>query len=413
MCTVRVLVWKSSGRLADGRVIIYFVESPGLGRASVPDRRPLAAPAAGAPSPDTARGPDLQSPGLRWDALTGEWVVIAAQRQDRTFLPPTQECPLCPSRPGRLTEIPAADYDVVVFENRFPSLRGAVPTPDPRTPGPPTPGPPTLDPRTLAPQAPGPQARVGPLETGGVAGRPAIGRCEVVCFTADHNASFAQLSPRRVRTVLEAWADRTTVLQAAPGIEQVYCFENRGEEIGVTLHHPHGQIYGFPFVTPRTARALGQAQAYAAARRGNLFDDMVAGEVAAGTRIVARNEHWTAFVPAAARWPFEILLFPARRVPALPELDEAARVAFCDIYLDLLRRFDALFGLPLPYIAAWHQAPAGDAFAHREFGLHLQLISIRRAPGKLKYLAGTESGMGVWINDILPEEAANSLREAG
>ncbi|HCU95517.1 MAG TPA: galactose-1-phosphate uridylyltransferase, partial [Actinobacteria bacterium] len=261
--------------------------------------------------------------------------------------------------------------------------------------------------------APSPQAQVGPLETGGVAGRPAIGRCEVVCFTADHNASFAQLSPRRVRTVLEAWADRTTVLQAAPGIEQVYCFENRGEEIGVTLHHPHGQIYGFPFVTPRTARALGQAQAYAAARRGNLFDDMVAGEVAAGTRIVARNEHWTAFVPAAARWPFEILLFPARRVPALPELDEAARVAFCDIYLDLLRRFDALFGLPLPYIAAWHQAPAGDAFARREFGLHLQLISIRRAPGKLKYLAGTESGMGVWINDILPEEAASSLREAG
>ena len=393
MCTVVVLVWKSSGRLADGREIIYFDESPGLGRASVPDRRPLAAPAAGAPSPDTARGPDLQSPGLRWDALTGEWVVIAAQRQDRTFLPPTQECPLCPSRPGRLTEIPAADYDVVVFENRFPSLRGAVPTPDPRTPG--------------------PQAQDGPLETGGVAGRPAIGRCEVVCFTADHNASFAQLSPRRVRTVLEAWADRTTVLQATPGIEQVYCFENRGEEIGVTLHHPHGQIYGFPFVTPRTARALGQAQAYAAAGRGNLFDDMVAGEVAAGTRIVARNEHWTAFVPAAARWPFEILLFPARRVPALPELDEAARVAFCDIYLDLLRRFDALFGLPLPYIAAWHQAPAGDAFACREFGLHLQLISIRRAPGKLKYLAGTESGMGVWINDILPEEAANSLREAG
>ena len=139
MCTVRVLVWKSSGRLADGREIIYFDESPGLGRASVPDQRPLAAPAAGAPSPDTARGPDLQSPGLRWDALTGEWVVIAAQRQDRTFLPPTQECPLCPSRPGRLTEIPAADYDVVVFENRFPSLRGAVPTPDPRTPGPRTP----------------------------------------------------------------------------------------------------------------------------------------------------------------------------------------------------------------------------------------------------------------------------------
>ena len=388
MCTVGDLVWKESGRLADGREIIYYDESPGLGRASVPDRRPLASP----PGPAPGGVPGQHSPGLRWDALAGEWVVIAAERQDRTFLPPTQECPLCPSRPGRLTEIPAPDYDVVVFENRFPSLRGSAPGPG--VPGPAVPAP------------------DGPQETGGVAARPAIGRCEVVCFTADHDSSFARLSPRRARTVLEAWADRTTVLQAIPGIEQVYCFENRGEEIGVTLHHPHGQIYGFPFVTPRTARSLSQAKAYAATGRGNLFDDIVAGEVAAGTRIVSRNEHWTAFVPAAARWPYELLLFPARRVPSLPDLGEAARAAFCDIYLDLLRRFDALFGLPLPYIAAWHQAPVSDQFARREFGLHLQLMSIRRAPGKLKYLAGTESGMGVWINDILPEEAAHSLREA-
>ena len=416
MCIVN-LVWKSSGRLADGREIIYFDESPGLGRASVPDRRPLAAHSAGTEPGEPAAAPgepgqdphspapgqDPHSPGLRWDALAGEWVVIAAQRQDRTFLPPTRECPLCPSRPGRLTEIPAPGYDVVVFENRFPSLRGAAP-------GPSAPGPAR---QTLGPQTPVPQTLDGPPETGGVAGRPAIGRCEVVCFTADHDSSFAHLSPRRARTVLEAWADRTTALQATPGIEQVYCFENRGEEIGVTLHHPHGQIYGFPFVTPRTARMLSQAKAYASAGRGNLFDDIVTGELAAGTRIVSRNEHWTAFVPAAARWPFEIRLFPASRVPSLPDLGEAARAAFCDIYLDLLRRFDALFGLPLPYIAAWHQAPVSDQFARREFGLHLQLISIRRAPGKLKYLAGTESGMGVWINDILPEEAAHSLQEAG
>lgn len=389
MYTVGVLVWKDSGRLADGREIIYFDESPGLGRAAIPDPRPLGHLSAEPTS------------GLRWDALAGEWVVVAAQRQDRTFLPPPDECPLCPSRPGRLTEIPAPDYDVVVFENRFPSLRGIPP--------PPAPGQvPTGDaPPNAAPSQPG-----GPPETGGVPGRPGTGRCEVVCFTADHDASFASLSPRRARTVLEAWADRSTVLAAIPGIEQVYCFENRGEEIGVTLHHPHGQIYGFPFVSPRTTQMLGQAKVYAAAGRGNLFDDIVGGELAAGTRIVCRNEHWTAFVPAAARWPYEILLFPARRVPRIPALGEAARAAFCDIYLDLLRRFDALFGMPLPYIAAWHQAPVRDEFADTEFGLHLQLISIRRAPGKLKYLAGTESGMGVWINDILPEEAAVRLREA-
>ena len=389
-------VWKSSGRLADGREIIYFDESPGLTRAVTADMRSLTSD----PAPSVAQGTGLPAPGwpesgLRWDALRGEWVVVAAQRQDRTFLPPTDECPLDPSRAGRLTEIPADTYDVVVFENRFPSLRGA--TAGLQGAGRPGTGP--LD--------------AGPPETGGVPGRPAIGRCEVVCFTSDHEASFASLTPRRVRTVVEAWADRTIALGAMDGIEQVYCFENRGEEISVTLHHPHGQIYGFPFVTPTTSRMVSQARGYSAATGRNLFDDLVAGEIAAGIRLVARNEHWTAFVPAAARWPYEVLLFPAERVADIPALSDQARAAFCDLYLDVLHRLDALFGVPLPYIAAWHQAPGRDEFARREFGLHLQVLSVRRAPGKLKYLAGTESGMGVWINDVLPEEAALRLREAG
>src|SRR5262252_2141697 len=196
MCFVGEPFWKSSGRLADGREIIYFDESPGLGRASVPDRRPLAKIPAGAEpsSADWADGAHPPPAGLRWDALAGEWVIIAAQRQDRTFLPPADQCPLDPSRDGRLTEIPADDYDVVVFENRFPSLRGAGTAL--------ASGLAVFDTSTPSPQ-PG-----GPLQTAGVPDRPAMGRCEVVCFTSDHKASFASLSPRRVRTVLEAWADR-------------------------------------------------------------------------------------------------------------------------------------------------------------------------------------------------------------
>ena len=349
-------IWKTSARLADGREIIYFDESPGLGRALVPDTRPLSPAPPGPPLPV-----GLPEQGIRWDALAGEWVVIAAARQDRTFLPPADQCPLDPSRPGHPTEIPAGSYDVVVFENRFPSLREP------------------------------------------------LGRCEVVCFTSDHDSSFAQLTPQRVRTVFEAWVDRTAALSELPGTEQVYCFENRGEEIGVTLHHPHGQVYAFPFVTPRTGRMVAQALAY---RGGNLFDDLVAAELRAGTRIVTRNEHWIAFVPEAARWPYEVRIFPAGRVPDLPALEEDAREAFGPLYLDVLRRFDALFGQPAPYIAAWHQAPAKDEAARGQFAAHLQVLSVRRAAGKLKYLAGTESGMGVWINDIIPEEAAERLREA-
>jgi UDPglucose--hexose-1-phosphate uridylyltransferase len=418
------LTWKTSGRLADGREIIYFDETPGLNRAAARDMREGLTPA---PAPGTVSAESA----LRWDPLLGEWVIIAAQRQERTFLPPPDQCPLDPSAPGRLTEIPADSYDVVVFENRFPSLRGAGAgagnAAGPASGGTVYPGA-FADPGGAAPLAGTAwPANTAPL-TGDDAGetadgsraagrlspqRPASGRCEVVCFTSDHDASFASLTPRRVRTVVEAWADRTAALSGIEGIEQVYCFENRGEEIGVTLHHPHGQIYAFPFVTPRTRQMLAQARAHAARAGGNLFDDVVAAERAARTRIVASNTDWIAFVPPAARWPYEVLIFPARRVPDLAAVGEAARDSFGDLYLDVLRRFDRLFGAPAPYIAAWHQAPVTDEAARREFGLHLQVLSVRRAPGKLKYLAGTESGMGVWVNDIVPEIAARRLRETG
>ena len=383
------LAWKNSARLADGREIIYFDETPALNRALASDLREGLAPgpAPGAWSPEQA---------VRWDPLLGEWVIIAAQRQERTFLPPPDQCPLDPSAPGRPTEVPADSYNVVVFENRFPSLRGASAIEGTEAGG------------RANPAGPRPD-----LDDGMSPQRPGYGRCEVVCFTSDHDASFASLTPRRVRTVMEAWADRTATLSAVPGIEQIYCFENRGEEIGVTLHHPHGQIYAFPFVTPRTRQMVARSRACTAQAGRNLFDDLVAAEQADGTRMVAANDHWTAFVPPAARWPYEVLIFPAHRVPDLAALDNPARAAFGDLYLDVLRRFDRLFGTPAPYIAAWHQAPVTEHEARREFGLHLQVFTIRRAPGKLKYLAGTESGMAVWVSDIVPETAARRLREAG
>ena len=393
------LVWRGSGRLADGREIIYYDESPGSGRVSVPDTRDLTAEERPVPGPES---------GLRWDPLTGEWVIVAAQRQGRTFLPPAEHCPLDPSRPGRPTEIPAPDYDVVVFENRFPSLYGAT------APGEDAPGGAGLAGGHNGSRAPAVGwAPAKPGQDGLIStARPAFGRCEVVCFTAEHEGSFADLPPRRVRTVLEAWADRSAALAAMPGIAQVFCFENRGEEIGVTLHHPHGQIYAYPFVTPRTAQLQARASAHAAAGRGNLFDDVLAAEVAAGTRLVAGNGQWTAFVPAAARWPYEILIFPDRRVPDLPSLDEDQRSAFGPLYADVLGRLRALFdGLP-PYIAAWYQAPASGGQDRDRFALHLRVMSVRRAPGKLKYLAGSESAMGVWINDVVPETAAQRLRDA-
>lgn len=341
---------KTTTRLADGRELIYYDSHDDAAR-DVIDRRPLP--------------PSTPSSEVRFNPLLGEHIGYAAHRQTRTYHPPADQCPLCPSRGDRLSEIPAEDYEVVVFENRFPSFSG---------------------------------------ETG---------RCEVVCFTPDHEASFAALSEEQAGLVLAAWTDRTAELAQHPGVRQVYCFENRGSEIGVTLAHPHGQIYGYPYVTPVTERVLRALADHRRRTGGNLFDELVASERADGRRVVLETRHWLAFVPHAARWPYEVHLYPTRRVPDLLALDDAERAEFPGVYLELLRRFDRLFGPdapPTPYISGWHQAPF--AMERREdFALHLELFTIRRSPGKLKYLAGSESGMGAFVSDVLPEAAADRLRE--
>jgi UDPglucose--hexose-1-phosphate uridylyltransferase len=237
---------------------------------------------------------------------------------------------------------------------------------------------------------------------------PGEGRCEVICFSSDHDLSFADLSEDQARLVLDVWIDRTEDLARYPGIEQVFCFENRGPEIGVTQTHPHGQIYAYPFATPRTNRMLDMTTSYRRRFGRNVFDDLLAAERADGSRIVAQNSHWLAFVPYAARWPYEVHLYPKRRRTDLTGLDEDERDAFPAIYLDLLQRFDQLFDTPAPYIAAWHQAPAHDG--GRDFALHLELFTNRRSSGKLKFLAGSEAGMDVFANDITPEQAAKRLR---
>ncbi|MFJ9522566.1 galactose-1-phosphate uridylyltransferase [Kitasatospora sp. NPDC101801] len=357
---------KTTTKLADGRELIYFDAAEGPTDRSSIDLRPLEATTA------------LSE--VRRDPVTGDHVTVAAHRQGRTYHPPADECPLCPSRDGRSSEIPASDYEVVVFENRFPSL------------------------------ALGAAAEVEPDATPLRELAAGVGRCEVVCFTAEHQASFADLSEGRARLVLDAWTDRTAELSALPGVEQVYCFENRGAEIGVTLAHSHGQIYAFPFVTPRTVKMTARAEEHRAATGRNLSEDLLAAELADPVRVVLRGEHWTAFVPFAARWPYEVHLYPNRRVADLTGLTEPERAEFPGIYLELLRRFDRLFdgAAPTPYIAAWHQAPA----RHRtELALHLELFTIRRTVGKLKFLAGVESGMDAFINDVSPESAARRLRE--
>ena len=358
-------ITKREYRLADGRELIYFDDADTtLAADRKPDARILD------PRPLTAT--------MRQDPLTGEWVSIAAARQNRVFLPPVDQDPLAPATDSNPSEIPD-NYDVAVFENRSPSF------------GPELTG-------ENAPRGLGDLATIGLGRT-----RTSVGRCEVVCFSPAHEGSFGSQTPSRARTVIEAWADRTAALSALPGVEQVFPFENRGEAIGVTLHHPHGQIYSYPYITPHTSRLIDSIDKFGP----DLFEQILETE-RASSRVVLSGKHWTAFVPFAARWPIEVHMLPHRQVPDFTATNDAERGELASLYLTLLRGIDKIYETPTPYIAAWHQAPVN--VKRDEIRLMLQLTSPRRSKNKLKYLAGSEAAMGAWIGDVVPEDAAELVR---
>ncbi|MGO4680037.1 galactose-1-phosphate uridylyltransferase [Microbacterium sp. 2MCAF23] len=368
-------VVKRATRLADGRDLIYYDDA---GSALTADRsidsRTLD------PRPETAT--------MRQDVLTGDWITFATKRQTRVMMPSADADPLAPQSPTNPSEVPSR-YDVAVFENRSPSF-----------------GPALADAAGAAPAAVDPPQGLADLEAIGIERtRTSVGRCEVVCFSPEHAGSFGTQSVARARTVIEAWADRTAALSALPGIEQVFPFENRGEAIGVTLPHPHGQIYAYPYVTPRTQRLRESI-----ARTGSDLFDRILDAEQRSERVVLQGEHWTAFVPFAARWPLEVQLMPHRHVPDFTALDDAERDELAPLYLHLLRGVDALYETPTAYIAAWHQAPVH--VGRDEIRMRLELTSPRRAADKLKFLAGSESAMSAWTAEILPEDAAARLRDA-
>ena len=318
---------------------------------------------------------------LRWNPLLDEHVIVSTSRQDRTFLPPPQYCPLCPTAPERgfATEIPAADFEIAVFENRFPGFR---------------------------PDAPD-VSDDSPLERRA----PARGACEVIVYTSDHDATLASLSDRRARALVDVWADRYDELGKIADVRYVFIFENRGKEIGVTLTHPHGQVYAFPFVPPRVAQEHAALRAHEQRTGGCLLCDTVARELSHDRRLVATADGWVAYVPFAARLPYEVHVTAARHRASLVELADAERAGLAGILRTVQRKYDNLWGFAMPYTMSMHQA-ATDGIERGGDHLHIEFAPPYRSRDKLKYLAGVETGAGTFINDTAPEEKARELREA-
>ncbi len=353
----------------DGRTIRYYdkvdkVDKGSNARIAV-DKRPVEAPAG--------------IGELRLDPLVNEWIAVASHRQHRSFLPPKELCPICPTTSDLLTEIPDSAFSVVVFDNKNPSLNAA------------------------------PAGWVLPELNGPATATPAgVGKCEVVVFTDKHDSSLKELSEDQIALVVAAWRDRTKEISKLPNIVQIFPFENRGVEVGVTIPHPHGQIYAYSYLTPRTERMLAVAQAHKTKTGRVLMDDIVSREINDKVRIVAENAHWVAYVPFASRYPYEIHVAPKKRVPDFAELNDEQAAALPSITKEVLSRLDGVYGIPMPYMASWHQAPV--AMGRDLLGLHLQITSVRRTPDKLKYLAGSESGVGAFVMDMAPEQSAEQLK---
>lgn len=360
-------VFRSDLTLSDGRTIRYY-DSIEIER-SAKDQRPAEVIA--------------QLGELRLDPLVNEWTIIAAHRTKRIFYPPKELCPLCPTpKDGtfdRSTEIPDNDYEVVSFDNRHPALAN-----------------------------PGSDWALPDLAGPDTDNHTAAGHCEVICFTSEHEKSIKDLDERQLKTLIAAWSDRTFELSGKPFVEYVGLFENRGQEVGVTLHHPHSQIYAYSFLPPRVEKMVETANKYFELTGKVLLDEVVKREIAEQKRLVFENDCWIAYVPYAAKYPFEIQVAPKHSVADLSQLNEEQLDSWPEIAIAVMKKLDGVYGIPMPYIAAWYQAPVNKG--KNTIRLHWQINCIRSTPEKLKYLAGSESAMGAFVADQTPEQIAQTLR---
>jgi UDPglucose--hexose-1-phosphate uridylyltransferase len=316
---------------------------------------------------------------LRFNPLLGEWVATATARQDRTFFPPDNYCPLCPTEPGGFpTEIPAPTYDIVAFENKFPSFKRH-------------PDQPVIEGSDFYPV------------------KPSKGICEVVVYSPNHSATLTSEPVEQIYKLVLVWTDRFKELEARDYISYVYIFENKGAEVGVTLSHPHGQIYAYPFVPPIIKKELAQSEKYFAENGKCLICNIVDEEKAFQKRIVAENEGFVAVIPFFARYPYEVHIYSKRHVQAFPDFQGGEPQRLAEILKQVLVAYDALFDRSFPYIMPIHQRPTdGGDYGHYHF--HIEFYPPLRTAKKLKYLAGSEAGAGLFINDTLAEEKAAELR---
>jgi UDPglucose--hexose-1-phosphate uridylyltransferase len=333
-------------------------------------------------------------PHRRRNALTGEWVLVSPHRTRRPWLgqvekrPPAARpeydptCYLCPGNERAGGARNPRYKGTFVFENDYAALRHRAPTE---------------------------QIEVR-LDDDLLVGRAESGVCRVVCFSPRHDLSLPDMSRADIRRVVDVWAEQYAQLGDRPDIGYVQIFENRGEVMGASNPHPHGQVWAQQSIPGEPARETASFAEHFERHGRTLLEDYVAAELAREERVVVANEHFVAVVPFWAVWPFETLVVSRRPAPHLSSLGDAERDGLARILKRLTSRYDALFDVPFPYSAGIHQAPT-DGRPHPEWHLHLHFYPpLLRSATVRKFLVGYEM-LGEPQRDLTAESAAARLRD--
>lgn len=312
---------------------------------------------------------------LRWHPLTKDWVMIASHRQDRPQMP-KDWCPFCPGS-GKVPE----EYEVYRYDNDFPALSQTPPMPD-------------------------------DVATDFFKVKPAYGKCEVILYSPGHTETLPDLSEAHIGKLVDLWVERFNAIRQDPEIKYVFLFENRGEAVGVTMPHPHGQIYGYSFVPKKIELELASAKEYLEEKGNCIFCDMLKEEVEAEQRIIFRDPHFTVFLPFFTEYPYGVYIMSNRHCQNIAEFTPEERNSFAKTLRNTVGMLDHLFGYRFPYMMCMHNAPVNGENTSDYYHFHVEFFPPMRSENKMKFNASSETGVWAHCNPTCPESTAEELRQA-
>lgn len=326
----------------------------------------------------------------RWHPLREEWVIVAAHRQNRPWSGEMSEndvrsgpsydpgCYLCPGNP-RVGGVVNDRYEsVFVFDNDLPCVGSDAPTEIESAPG-------------------------------IYRNRPATGVARVICYDPNHSLTLPEMPVGAVEKVVATWRAQYRELGALPEVNHVLIFENKGEAVGVSNPHPHGQIYATNFVFKTTEIEVGASDHYFRETGRGLFEDIIRSEMDDQRRIIFENATAIVFMPYFARYAYEVFIAPKRRVPSIDKLTDAESADLAEALHAMTIKFDNLWHMSFPYVMPLRNAPT-DGGDYGFYHFYIQFLPPLRKPNLLKYLAGPEIGGGNFLSDTSPEEKARELQ---